>query len=141
MVLHLGKEVRVISPDLDIMLMPTELSRVAGMFGRMLPGTFGRSVVVDGLTVDFIAATRGWERALVQKAIRLQGIPTIPMIGLIALKFGSGHDKDLNDLLKIYLANPKLLEEARPLIKLAFSNEVEDYDSTVMLIKHLASIK
>lgn len=141
MILHFGKEVRVISPDLDILLMPTELSNIAGMFGRMTPGTFGHSVTYQGLTVDFLAATKGWERALVQKAVNINDVPVVPEIGLIALKFNAARDKDLEDLLKIFQVKPKLFEEARPLIKQAFANELEDYDSTVMLLKHQAKIR
>jgi hypothetical protein len=140
MMMHFGRDVRIISPDLDIMLLPQALSMVSGLFGRMFPGTFGHSVVYEGLTIDFLAATRGWQRALVKRAIEISGLPVVAEVGLIALKFNSQRDKDLADLLAIYKIRPQLFNEARPLIKSVFSNDVEDYDSVVMLLKHQASI-
>lgn len=98
-----GREVRQVTPDLDVLITPALVPSVLHVFGnKVTRNRFGFSNVVDGMDVDWLLAVQPWQYAAIETSHTWKNVPVMAAAYLIISKFLSGRDKDKHDLQLLY---------------------------------------
>jgi hypothetical protein len=135
---HDGSALRQISPDLDLLVDPSQLSTLA----KLIPVTnslLGLSVIGSAITIDIIAALDPLQEAALVDA-RLHNVAgvfqrVISPPYLIALKLLAGRDKDMADINLLFLQSDKagqripLQQSVRQILSTFCPELIEDFDS------------
>jgi len=89
--------------DVDLLVNHEDLRRLPG---RPLANVKGKTFKVDGVDVDVMAAPRKSElfRGIINQAVQQEGLPIIPLHGLLLLKLLSTRISDLGDVERLLMA-------------------------------------
>ena len=135
---HDGSALRQISPDLDLLVDPSQLSTLA----KLIPVTnslLGLSVIGSAITIDIIAALDPLQEAALGDA-RLHNVVgvflrVISQPYLVALKLLAGRDKDMADINLLFQQSDKagqldhLKHDVSQILTTFCPELIEDFDS------------
>ena len=142
--IHLGKDIRAVSPDLDILISnhPEAIASALSTFGKehLSRNRFGFSNMVDDMETDWLIAKGQWQMAAIENAVTWNGLAVMSLPFLIISKLISNRDKDRNDLQLIFNKNEKAFGVAHSLLKtLNMEKEAQDLKSDLHLFRLLKS--
>ena len=137
-VVHLSKQFRDISPDVDLLtnIEAIKVVKESGQF-RMMPNRFGVTVITPGMGIDLMLATRRVERAAIREA-QVKNVGGVKMrvaqlAHVVALKVIVSRDKDQDDVVTILTLYPEVMLDARRLLKQTAPDSVDDLASLYAL--------
>jgi hypothetical protein len=139
--IHLGKEVRPVTPDLDVLISRDEstIASVLAAFGKkgLAKNRFGFSNVVDNMDTDWLIAKDRWQVAAITKPVMWKGLAVMALPFLIISKLVSGRDKDANDLQLIFNHKGQSYFDKSIMFmrQLGMDKEIEDLQSDMHIFK------
>lgn len=142
--IHLGKQTRVVSPDVDLLMTTSQLSLVHDELRQYLrPTSLGFLYVTpDKVEIDFIGAVKRFERDAIQNSVKIRykdlgEVSVVSVPHLMVMKFETGREKDLNDLQLLYkhFKHTDMIQKAKFLVRKFYPNSLEDFNSQMELIE------
>lgn len=143
-VLYVGKDKRVVSPDIDMLITADQLPLVKKNFNTE-PNRFGLTVLDDdNLSVDFLVSLTKLQReaintAKVMKFIDMKFKVILPEY-LMVIKMITGRDKDVKDFALLYkhsVNKEQVISKARKLVARFYPEEIDDFESLILYSEYI----
>jgi hypothetical protein len=128
---YLGKSVRQVSPDVDILVTQSFANKLKKLYPNAKGGTRGFSIELSsGASVDVLVNTNIFYNHLMRHPTIHENIPYVSLPNLIAMKLEAGRDKDQHDLEGMHnLCVPPVLMEAGRTFLRFFPSRDDDWES------------
>ena len=139
------KSVRKVSPDIDILISPHSILALRNSFHEhgwtQENNTLGVTFLKGQFSIDCLLATGRFQHECIEKnqPVKINDAGYIPVIDvehLLVMKMRANRRKDWSDFVLLAKKHFTEVPKARLIVKKYFPDEVEDFDSLVMVAKH-----